>query len=32
VRTLLRGRTVFADGEPVGEPSGTYLKRPLAAP
>ena len=31
VRTLLRGRTVFADGEAVGEPSGTYLKRPLAA-
>ena len=29
VRTLLRGRTVFADGEPVGEPAGTYLKRPL---
>jgi dihydroorotase-like cyclic amidohydrolase len=32
VRTLLRGKTVFADGEPVGEPFGTYLKRPLAAP
>jgi dihydroorotase-like cyclic amidohydrolase len=32
VRTLLRGRTVFADGEPVGEPTGTYLKRPLTAP
>jgi dihydropyrimidinase/allantoinase len=32
VRTLLRGKTVFADGEPVGEPSGTYLKRPLEAP
>jgi hypothetical protein len=29
VRTLLRGRTVFADGEAVGEPAGTYLKRPL---
>jgi dihydroorotase (multifunctional complex type) len=29
VRTLLRGRTVFAEGEAVGEPSGTYLKRPL---
>ncbi len=32
VRTILRGKTVFADGEPVGGPSGTYLKRPLAAP
>jgi dihydropyrimidinase/allantoinase len=31
VRTLLRGRTVYADGEAVGEPSGTYLKRPLSA-
>jgi dihydroorotase (multifunctional complex type) len=31
VRTILRGRTVFADGEPVGEPAGTYLKRPLAS-
>jgi len=31
VRTLLRGRTVFADGSIVGEPEGTYLKRPLAA-
>jgi dihydropyrimidinase/allantoinase len=30
VRTLLRGQTVFADGEPVGDPHGTYLKRPLA--
>ena len=29
VRTLLRGRTVFADGETVGEPAGAYLKRPL---
>ncbi len=29
VRTLLRGRTVFADGEAVGEPIGAYLKRPL---
>ncbi|MCA1718230.1 MAG: dihydroorotase family protein, partial [Actinobacteria bacterium] len=29
VRTLLRGRTVFADGEAVGEPTGAYLKRPL---
>ena len=38
VRTILRGQTVFANGEPVGEPAGTYLKRPhitgqpLAAP
>jgi len=31
VRTLLRGRTVFAEGETVGEPTGGYLKRPLAA-
>ncbi len=31
VRTLLRGETVFADGEPVGEPRGAYLKRPLPA-
>lgn len=31
VRTLLRGKTVFADGEVVGDPEGTYLKRPLAA-
>jgi dihydropyrimidinase/allantoinase len=31
VRTILRGRTVFADGEPVGEPAGMYLKRPLAS-
>jgi dihydroorotase (multifunctional complex type) len=29
VRTLLRGRTVFAEGEAVGEPAGAYLKRPL---
>ncbi|MGH3320996.1 MAG: dihydroorotase [Streptosporangiaceae bacterium] len=29
VRTLLRGRTVFADGEAVGEPAGEFLKRPL---
>ena len=29
VRTLLRGRTAFADGETVGEPAGAYLKRPL---
>jgi allantoinase len=26
VRTLLRGRTVFADGHPVGEPAGRLLK------
>jgi allantoinase len=31
VRTLLRGRTVFADGVMVGEPLGEYLPRPLAA-
>lgn len=31
VRTLLRGRTAFAGGETVGEPAGSYLKRPLAA-
>lgn len=29
VRTMLRGRTVFADGEPVGEPIGEFLRRPL---
>jgi dihydropyrimidinase len=29
VRTILRGQTVFAGGEPVGESLGTYLKRPL---
>ena len=29
VRTILRGRTVFADGEPVGEPIGEFLHRPL---
>jgi dihydroorotase (multifunctional complex type) len=28
-RTMLRGRTVFADGEATGSPTGTYLKRPL---
>jgi allantoinase len=27
-RTLLRGKTVFADGNVVGEPQGKYLKRP----
>ncbi|QYJ16583.1 D-hydantoinase [Rubrobacter xylanophilus DSM 9941] len=31
VRTLLRGRTAFAGGETVGEPAGSYLKRPLMA-
>jgi dihydropyrimidinase/allantoinase len=31
VRTILRGRTVFADGEPVGGHEGRYLKRPLTA-
>ena len=29
VRTILRGRTVFADGEPTGGPRGAYLKRPM---
>jgi allantoinase len=29
-RTFLRGDMIF-DGEPVGEPAGRYLKRPLAA-
>lgn len=29
VRTMLRGRTVFADGAPVGEPIGEFLRRPL---
>ena len=28
-RTLLRGQTVFADGEATGPPAGVYLKRPL---
>jgi dihydroorotase (multifunctional complex type) len=31
VKTLLRGRTTFTEGETVGEPAGSYLKRPLAA-
>jgi dihydroorotase-like cyclic amidohydrolase len=31
VQTLLRGRTTFTEGETVGEPAGSYLKRPLAA-
>lgn len=29
VRTMLRGHTVFADGMPVGEPIGKFLRRPL---
>lgn len=29
VRTILRGVTVFADGQPVGEPTGEFLHRPL---
>jgi dihydroorotase-like cyclic amidohydrolase len=28
--TLLRGRTVLADGQPVGEPTGRFLARPLS--
>jgi dihydroorotase-like cyclic amidohydrolase len=32
VRTILHGKAVFADGEPVGEPYGTYLQRPLTVP
>ena len=28
-QTLLRGQTVFADGEATGQPTGEYLKRPL---
>jgi dihydroorotase-like cyclic amidohydrolase len=32
LRTILHGKTVFADGEPVGEPYGTYLQRPLTVP
>ena len=31
VRTLLRGETVFADGEIVGSPSGRFVPRPLKA-
>ena len=30
VRTILRGRTVYADGSPIGEPAGEFLARPLA--
>ena len=29
--TLVRGRTVFADGQIVGTPAGEYLSRPLTA-
>jgi dihydroorotase (multifunctional complex type) len=29
VRTILRGQTVFADGEATGGPRGAYLKRPM---
>lgn len=31
VRTILRGRTVFKDGEVVGEPGGEFLRRPLSS-
>jgi dihydroorotase-like cyclic amidohydrolase len=30
-RTVLRGRTVFADGKVVGRASGEYLRRPLTS-
>ena len=30
VRTILRGQTVFLDGEVMGEPSGEFLARPVA--
>lgn len=30
VRTVLRGHTVYLNGEVVGQPGGKYLKRPLA--
>ncbi|MCD2186538.1 dihydroorotase [Actinomycetospora soli] len=30
-RTFLRGRTVYADGKVVGEPTGTFLRRPTAS-
>jgi dihydropyrimidinase/allantoinase len=32
VRTILRGKTVFEAGEPVGLPIGEFLRRPLAVP
>jgi dihydroorotase-like cyclic amidohydrolase len=31
VRTILRGSTVYENGEPVGDPVGEFLRRPLAA-
>lgn len=30
IQTLLRGRTAFEAGETIGEPAGTYMKRPLS--
>lgn len=30
-KTLLRGKVVFSEGKTVGDPSGSYLKRPLPA-
>jgi allantoinase len=32
VRTLLRGRTVYVDGEIVGQPGGRYVHRPTPVP
>ncbi|HEX3792492.1 MAG TPA: dihydroorotase family protein [Pseudonocardiaceae bacterium] len=29
VQTFLRGKRIFADGKIIGEPTGTYLSRPL---
>jgi dihydroorotase-like cyclic amidohydrolase len=29
LRTILRGQTVYRDGEPVGDPVGQFLSRPL---
>jgi dihydroorotase-like cyclic amidohydrolase len=31
VRTMLRGATVYQDSEPIGEPGGQFLSRPLTA-
>ena len=31
VRTIVRGRSVFADGDVIGPPTGEFLHRPLAA-
>ena len=31
VRTLLRGTTVYRDGEVIGPPSGRFLERPIGA-